>query len=108
VGIIEPLVERGLIERRPHPYDGRQRVLALTAAGRRAYTQMEAASSTVRMALERLDAGGLDEAEAGLRVLVKQFQRERLVVVAAPCAGCVYFRPGAGIDAERPHRCALI
>jgi DNA-binding MarR family transcriptional regulator len=34
-GIIDRLVEQGLVERQPHPDDRRMQLLALTAAGRR-------------------------------------------------------------------------
>lgn len=41
VGLIKPLVKRALIERRPHPHDGRAMALHLTATGQRVMTQAE-------------------------------------------------------------------
>jgi hypothetical protein len=35
-------------------------------------------------------------------------QRAGQVVVSAPCAGCVHFRPDREPGSERPHYCALI
>ncbi len=108
VGIVEPLVERGLIERRPHPYDGRRRVLALTPAGRRLLARLERVSAQLRRELGALDPLSLERLEAGLAVLVETLRRAGLLVVAAPCAGCVHFRPDASPGTAAPHRCALI
>ncbi len=43
-----------------------------------------------------------------MAALVDAAQRAGLVVVSAPCAGCVHFRPDAFPGSDRPHRCALI
>ncbi|GIU98444.1 MAG: hypothetical protein KatS3mg014_0060 [Actinomycetota bacterium] len=108
VGIVEPLVERGLLERRAHPYDGRRRVLALTPAGRRLLARVERAAAALRPELEALDAGALERLELGLGALVEALRRAGALVVAAPCAGCVHFRPNAAPGTRAPHRCALI
>ncbi len=108
VGIVEPLVERGLIGRRPHPYDGRRRVLVLTPAGRRLLARLERVAAELRRELAGLDPVSLERLEAGLAVLVETLRRAGLLVVAAPCAGCVHFRPDAAPGTAAPHRCALI
>lgn len=108
VGILEPLVERGLIERRPHPYDGRRRVLALTRSGRALLARLEKITAALRESLEGLDRGALERLELGLGALVTGLQRAGALVVAAPCAGCVHFRPNAAPGTPAPHRCALI
>jgi DNA-binding MarR family transcriptional regulator len=41
VGLIKPLVKRALIERRPHPHDGRAMALHLTSAGQAVMTKAE-------------------------------------------------------------------
>lgn len=108
VGICEPLVERGLLERRPHPYDGRRRVLALTGSGRALLARLERVTAALREELEALDRGSLERLELGLGALVAALQRSGALVVAAPCAGCVHFRPNAAPGTPAPHRCALI
>jgi len=108
VGICEPLIERGLIERRPHPYDGRRRVLALTRSGRALLGRLERVTAALREELEGLDRGSLERLELGLGALVAGLQRSGALVVAAPCAGCVHFRPNAAAGTSAPHRCALI
>lgn len=108
VGILAPLVARGLIERRPHPFDGRQAVLALTAAGREAYARLERWQAGLMETLAALPAAELAAFEATLaRIVAAEVAAGRLVV-SAPCAGCVHFRPGEGSGAGTPHRCALI
>jgi len=42
IGVLDDLQERGLIERRPDPDDRRVRLLAITPAGRRAFTRTQA------------------------------------------------------------------
>lgn len=108
VGILEPLVERGLIERRPHPYDGRRRVLALTRPGRALLARLEGVTASLRESLEGLDRATLERLGLGLGALVTGLQRAGALVVAAPCAGCVHFRPNAAPGTPSPHRCALI
>lgn len=108
VGIVEPLVERGVLERRPHPYDGRRRVLALTPSGRRLLARLERVAAELRRELEGLDRTSLERLELGLGALVDTLRRSGLLVVAAPCAGCAHFRPNAAPGTKAPHRCALI
>lgn len=106
VGIIEPLVERGLIERRPHPWDGRQSVLALTPAGADLVERLQAAETALLDVLRRRTEEERDLIDRGLQALLRAMFDAGLIVVAAPCAGCAHFRQ----DAHGPgrHYCALI
>lgn len=108
VGIVNPLTERGLLERRPHPFDGRQSVLALTAEGWRTWKRLEGWQSGLAASLATLSEGELAAFEAALAKVVAAEVRAGRLVVSAPCAGCVHFRPMAHPGAPRPHRCALI
>lgn len=108
VGIVEPLIGRGMLERRPHPYDGRRRVLALTPSGRRMLTRLERITADLRSELRGLDAASLERLELGLGALVEALRRAGALVVAAPCAGCIHFRPNAAPGVPAPHRCAFI
>src|SRR5690606_20138135 len=47
LGILRPLTDRGLIERRPHPHSARQHILALTASGRALLARLEAVESRI-------------------------------------------------------------
>lgn len=108
VGIVNPLIARGLIERRAHPLDGRQSVLALTQEGWRAWQALEQWRSGLERTLASLPPAELAAFEATLaRVIAAEVRAGRLVV-SAPCAGCVHFRPEAHKGTARPHHCALI
>ena len=108
VGILGPLIDRGLIERRPHPFDGRQRVLALTPEGARLLGRLTSLTVSLETTLDELEPRTLAQLELGLGALVAGLQRSGALVVAAPCAGCVHFQPDADPGSPRPHRCALL
>jgi DNA-binding MarR family transcriptional regulator len=108
VGIVNPLVERGLVERRPHPFDGRQSVLALTAAGWEAWGRLERWQAGLERTLAALPEAELAAFEAVLAKVVAAEVRAGRLVVSAPCAGCIHFRPDAHPGSDRPHHCALI
>lgn len=108
LGVLRPLVARGLVERHPHPYDARQHTLALTATGRSLLERLD----NVEAELVRVVAGlGEDEVvglEIGLAGLVRGFAETGSLVVPAPCRGCVHFEEDADTSAEAPHYCRLI
>lgn len=108
IGIVAPLIERGLLVRRPHPYDRRRSILALTAAGRALHERLERLTADLEATLADLEPPVLEQIEVGLAALVGVFVRSGRLVVAAPCAGCVHFRPDAAPGTPRPHRCALL
>nr|BAL58103.1 MarR family transcriptional regulator [uncultured prokaryote] len=106
VGILEPLVERGYVERRPHPFDGRQTVLALTESGRELAQQVADCRSELEVLLARCTPAERQAIEEGLTVLVRAMVESGRLVVSAPCSGCRHFRPNA--HGPGRHRCALI
>lgn len=108
VGIVGPLIERGLLVRQPHPYDRRRSVIELTAAGRDLHARLEALTGDLEASLAGLAPEAFARVEQGLAELVGLFTASGWLVVAAPCAGCVHFRPNAAPGMERPHRCALL
>src|SRR4051812_26163057 len=63
------LEKRGLIARAPHPSDGRALTVALTAAGKRTYRALWAASEPVRAGV--LDALEPDSPQAALDLLTR-------------------------------------
>lgn len=106
VGILEPLVERGLIERRHHPWDGRQSMLALTPAGHELLKQLRNAEESLLDVLATRSKEEQASIDRGLQALVRAMVDAGLIVVAAPCAGCAHFRPNA--HGPGRHHCALI
>ena len=73
--ILRGFQERGLLERRPSPSDGRQQLLALTAGGQAAFAELDAASQhDVAAMLARLpdpDRGRLVEAMQRVETLLQ-------------------------------------
>lgn len=49
VGLLKPLVKRALIERRPHPHDGRAMALHLTSTGRVMMTEAEVTATELEL-----------------------------------------------------------
>lgn len=107
VGILRPLLDRGLLARTAHPYDRRQRTLTLTAAGREVLTRVDAATPTLAATLADLPRSELEALAAGLKGVARAMQASGVLVVPAPCRGCLYFEPDAGV-VPAPHRCRLI
>lgn len=108
LGVLRPLVERGLIERRPHPYDARQHSLALTDAGRALLSRLDAIEEDLALVVGGLDEAELAGLEQGLAGLVREFTATGSLVIPAPCPGCVHFEEQAAPDAAAPHYCRLI
>ncbi len=108
VGVVSPLVARGLVERRPHPFDRRRRVLALTPAGRGVLERLDRLTDELADALAALGPAEAAGLERGLGAIVAVLRRQGALVIAAPCAGCVHFRPNAAPGSDAPHRCALL
>jgi DNA-binding MarR family transcriptional regulator len=108
IGILQPLLQRGLVERRPHPYDRRRRVLAATPAGRALEKRIDELTNELALVLADLPPERAAALAAGLEALVAALQRRGLLVVAAPCAGCIYFQPNTAQGSPRPHHCRLI
>jgi DNA-binding MarR family transcriptional regulator len=108
LGVLRPLTDRGLIERQPHPYSARQQVLALTEAGRALLVRLEAVDSALAGALAALPVAEFDALEAGLSGLAEGLTHGRLLVLPAPCQGCVHFEADADLTSDAPHYCRLI
>lgn len=108
LGVLRPLVVRGLIERHPHPYDARQHTLALTVTGRALVAHLDAVEVDLARVLACLDESEVGGLEVGLTGLVRGFAETDSLVVPAPCRGCVHFEEDADISADAPHYCRLI
>lgn len=108
LGILRPLVDRGLIERQPHPYSARQQVLALTSSGRALLERLDASESKIGDALAALPREELAALATGLTGMASVLVRNELLVSPAPCRGCRYFDPDEDDGADAPHYCRLI
>lgn len=85
--LLRGLRERGLIKARSHPADGRQSLLSLTAAGRRAFAPLDQGSQAQTQAmLDRLDV----EQQAQLLQALAQVQA---LLEPAPAAPALLLRP---------------
>ncbi|MBE3590512.1 MAG: winged helix-turn-helix transcriptional regulator [Firmicutes bacterium] len=108
VEVVNGLVARGLVVKRPDPRDRRVTLLALTPAGEEACARLDHWLDSLEEHLSGLDAEALDALERGLGAVIRSLQRAGLLVVGAPCRGCVHFREDAAAGAAEPHYCALI
>lgn len=108
IGVLRPLIERGLIERRTHPYSARQHILALTATGQALLERLEGVESEIARVVASLAPDDAAALERGLHSLAAGFGGSGLLVVPAPCRGCVYFDEDSTAGAEAPHYCRLI
>jgi DNA-binding MarR family transcriptional regulator len=108
VGIVAPLVDRGLLERRPDSSDGRRRILALTAAGVDLVARLDGLTQELASVLDDLEPADITGLERGIGAMVAALRDRGALVVAAPCAGCVHFRPDAAPGTSSPHRCELL
>lgn len=107
VGMLRPLIGRGLLARAPHPYDGRQHSLELTRAGTEVLAALDAAESALASALAGLPDAAFAALETGLTSVAQALAATGTLVVPAACRGCIYFGEGEGSPAA-PHHCHLI
>ena len=68
--LVDRLVERELVERRPDPSDGRVKLIAATPAGRALAERCCADREWLSAALDRLDAGQRDALQDALALLL--------------------------------------
>lgn len=108
VGIVTPLVDRGLLERRRDPSDGRRRSLALTHDGVDLVARLDGVTRELASVLGELEPADVAGLERGIGAMVAALRYRGALVIAAPCAGCVHFRPDAVPGTSSPHRCELL
>jgi len=102
------LVRKGLVTKARLSSDGRARVVALTAAGRR---ESQRAMGWADFLAEAVDGLSPGEQGALLRALVKlirTMQERGQIPVSRMCATCRFFRPYAHPDPVHPHHCAFV
>jgi hypothetical protein len=106
--VVDGLVARGLVERRPGASDRRVTLLRLTEAGQEAARRLERWGHLLQEALAGLSEDERASLERGLGGVVWSLRAAGYLDVAEPCRGCVYFAENAAPGSPEPHRCQLI
>ncbi|MER3396781.1 MAG: MarR family transcriptional regulator [Acidimicrobiia bacterium] len=102
------LVRKGLVTKGRSGKDARALSLRLTAKGKSAASKL---ASWPDHLIAALDALREDQKLALLDIvttLIRRLQEQGAIPVARMCLTCVYFRPNAHPDPERPHHCAFV
>lgn len=108
VGVVDALVARGLLTRRPDARDRRVTLLHLTPAGEATAARLHRWGHRLGAALAALSAEERAVLERGLGAVVWSLRAAGLLEVAEPCRGCRYFEENAAPGSVEPHRCRLI
>jgi DNA-binding MarR family transcriptional regulator len=94
---------RGLIERRPHPTDGRARHVSLTIEGRRVFRKLWRRSEGLRLEmLEKLPEKDVNTLVALLRRFARALARPRAKTASSALAWSAV--PGIGANRHSPQR----
>jgi DNA-binding MarR family transcriptional regulator len=102
------LRRKGLIEARPHPTDGRARLLHLTEAGSVAATDVSGWPAGLLDAIGAVDPADRAAMMRGLVRIVGHLQQTGAIAPQRMCAGCSHFRPDAYPGAPKPHHCDFV
>ena len=108
VGVIDGLVAKGLLRREPGEHDRRMTLLRLTVEGEQACVRLEQWGGQLQTALQYLGAEERRALEVGLGAVIWSLRASKLLTVAEPCRGCVYFAEQVAPDQPEPHYCRLI
>jgi DNA-binding MarR family transcriptional regulator len=104
---VAALVEKGLVEKKPHLEDARSVAVVLTARGR---AEADELSEWPDMLLSAVGSLREDEKAVFLRALMKMIRELQVTGQIAPariCATCEYFRPDVHAGGP-PHHCAFV
>jgi DNA-binding MarR family transcriptional regulator len=102
------LRRKGLIEARPHPMDGRARLLHLTEAGSVAATDVSGWPAGLLDAIAAVDPADRAAMMRGLVSIVGHLQQTGAIAPQRMCTGCAHFRPNTYPGASKPHHCAFV
>ena len=108
IGVVDGLVQRGLLVKEPSRTDRRVTLLRLTPAGEEACRRLDHFGQTIEEALGALDEAELAALERRLGAVVWSLRAAGVIQVAEPCHGCMHFQENAAPGAPEPHRCGLI
>lgn len=102
------LRRKGLVEARPHPIDGRARLLHLTEAGSVAATDVSGWPAGMLDAIAAVDPADRAAMMRGLVSIVGHLQQTGAIAPQRMCASCTHFRPNTYPGASKPHHCAFV
>lgn len=105
---VRTLEERGWLQRKPDPDDGRAWRLSLTRAGTALARRLQAPSAGLGPLLQALPERDVGAFLRATQLMIEQAQRLGLASGTRTCLGCEFFRPHASDDPRRPHFCAYI
>ncbi len=105
---VRALEEKGLVERRPDPEDGRGVVLHLTPVGEAQAKKLARWSQAFQQRVRELPEADQVAAYHVLLKLVEGLYRAGVITVARICRTCWFFRPNAHPGSPAPHHCALM
>jgi DNA-binding MarR family transcriptional regulator len=108
VGVVDALVARGLVQRRPGARDRRVTLLRLTEAGEETCRRLERWGHLLAEALRPLPAVERAALEGGLGAVIWSLRAAGFLDVAEPCRGCAFFEENAAPGSAEPHHCRLI
>lgn len=105
---ISALVEKGLVEKRPDPNDGRVVLLRLTRSGRRQARASQPWPESLRSAASALGESEQASLLRGLIGMVRTLQEQGAVPTARMCVECRFFRANRHPGADKRHHCDFI
>ncbi|MCL4743229.1 MAG: MarR family transcriptional regulator [Phycisphaerales bacterium] len=105
---VAALERKRLVARSRSEADGRVVLVRLTEPGRRVAQQAVRWPDYLVRAIDSLDADERAVFVRGLVKMVHSLQEEGQIPHSRMCPSCIYFRPHAHADQERPHHCAFV
>lgn len=107
VGIVNGLIQKDLVQRKPKPEDRRVSLLSLTDKGKEVAANIESWGEALESAMNSIPDEILPSFELGMGAILASLQKAGYLYVAEPCLGCIHFRPSTGSE-EYPHYCEAI
>lgn len=107
VKVVNGLIRKGLIEKKPSPHDQRITLLRLTPKGQDRVLALENWGNALEQTLQRVPEEVLNHLEIGLGAILSSLKQQGYLTISEPCRGCIHFRPNAG-NGHEPHFCNMI
>ncbi|MCC0056735.1 MAG: MarR family transcriptional regulator [Rhodobiaceae bacterium] len=105
---ISALQSKGLIEKRPDPFDGRAILVDLTGQGRLLAQRADFIPAGLLAAIGTLGADERSGLSRSLTGIIRSLQDAGLIDPQRLCVTCRFFRPNAHPEAAKPHHCAYV
>jgi DNA-binding MarR family transcriptional regulator len=105
---VRSLIDKGLVEQRRAPQDGRVRLVRLTRAGRHRAQHLQRWTDTLQQQIAALDPSTKGVFLSCLLDLIAHMQRSGLISFTQQCHTCLYFQPHRYHDPAAPHHCGLM